>query len=87
MMSDPKDLPLNWFKKLQFKKMSSAKNVKKTHWLEMKPIEILNRLKDEVAELEFEIVHGNLSKKKINECVDVANFACMLAHKISEELK
>ena len=82
-MSDPKDLPLDWFKEKQFKKLSSVKNVAKTHWLHMTNRELFYRIKDEVGELDNAIANKK-RKEIIDECVDVANFAAMLAHKVKE---
>ncbi len=83
-MSDPRDLPLDWFKNLQFEKLSTAKNVAKTHWLDMTPISLLSRLKEEVYELTMAMAKREGSLAIIDECVDVANFAAMLAHNIRE---
>ena len=86
-MSDPKDLPLAWFSKLQFAKLSSPKNVAKRHWLEMTIGDLFLHLSDEVDELEHAIEAPCFSEDKItnpaaiiDECLDVANFAAMIAH-------
>ena len=81
-MSNPNDLPLDWFKDLQFEKLSLPKNVAKPHWLTMNPDQLLHRLKEEVQELEDALSQGESIENIISECVDVSIFAVMLAHKI-----
>lgn len=81
-MSDPKDLPLKWMHDIQFKKLSTTKNVAKDHWLDMTPHELFNRLQGEVDELHEAMFRKGSPKDIISECADVANFATMIAHKM-----
>lgn len=82
-MSYPNDLPLKWMHDIQFKKLSTAKNVAKTHWLKMKPIDLLDKLRDEVDELALAIeINPPIPDEIIDECADIANFAAMIAHRI-----
>ncbi|KKM91822.1 hypothetical protein LCGC14_1224720 [marine sediment metagenome] len=80
-MSNPNDLPLDWFKNVQFEKLSLPKNVAKPHWLTMNFDELLHRLKEEVQELEDALSQGESMENVISECADVSIFATMLAHK------
>ena len=83
-MSDPKDLPLEWFGKLQLNKLSSAKNVAKSHWLDMSMLDLIQLLRDEMDELEEALCDGNPAAIT-DECIDVANFAVMIAHFVRED--
>jgi len=83
-MSNPKDLPLDWFKDLQFKKLSLLKNVNKPHWFNLYPETLLAKLNDEVRELTNAIAQKKSPEDIIDECVDVANFAAMIAHKVDD---
>lgn len=83
-MSNPNDLPLAWFQKLQFEKMSTDKNMAKTHWLNMTYYDLHQCIVNELNELTEAIITGGLVSA-IGECVDIANFAAMLAHKIHIE--
>ena len=83
-MTDPNELPLDWFQKLQLKKLSTPENMAKFHWLDMTGLALRKRLMDEVGELQTAIFESNDPEAIIDECVDVANFAAMLAHKVSE---
>lgn len=85
-MSNPKDLPLGWMALKQFQKLSSRKNVAKTHWLDMDYPKLLELLEQEVDELfaEVEMVKP-IPSRIIDECLDVANFATMIAHKAREQ--
>lgn len=83
-MTNPDELPLEWFHDLQRKKLSTTKNVAKDHWLDMTLRDLFSRLIDEMKELgDAMIAHNAIAS--IDECVDVANFCVMLAHKIKME--
>lgn len=83
-MTDPKQLPLEWFKHLQLVKLSTKKNVAKDHWLDMGYYDLHQYIVDELNELADAMIEGNAANI-IDECVDVANFAAMAAHKAHKE--
>lgn len=82
-MTEPNELPLEWFKDLQGRKLSTAKNVAKKHWLDMTERQLLIRVMEEVSELTVAITGKHGSEAIVDECVDVANFCAMLAHKVT----
>ncbi len=90
-MSNPNDLPLEWFKNLQFAKLSLPRNVAKfrtcRHWLDTPIDMLLSRLKDEVQELTGAIDQAKSPEDIIDECVDIANFVAMLAHKVKVDME
>lgn len=80
MSYDPKDLPFAWMQGLQLDKLSTPKNMAKKHWLDLDIEELLQLLKDEVKELTIEIQDNAIAERIIDECLDVANLATMIAH-------
>jgi len=84
-MTNPDELPLKWFHDLQLKKLSTKKNVAKAHWIDLTEAQLLKRIKDEYKELLRAMVTNANADSIIDECVDVANFCVMLAHKLQME--
>lgn len=84
-MSDPKQLPLGWFHNLQLEKLSHARNLVKPHWLKLSREQLLERVIDETHELSMAVQFNENDEAMIDECVDVANFAVMLADKIQRK--
>lgn len=82
-MSNPKNLLINRMGELQLKKLSLTKNITKAHWLGMSFSQLFNKLEDEINELRNAIVKSSFiaTQDIIDECVDICNFATMIAHK------
>ena len=67
-----------------FEKM--RKNKHKAHWSTVRVSWLLDRLKEEVAELDRAMYDLNITDRRseiISECADVANFAAMIADWVS----
>lgn len=86
-MSKPDDLPIDWFKSIQLEKLNLTKNTLKIHWLKLSFRHLFKFLDTEIIELDIELTDRILSKEAIiSECVDVANYAIMIADKANKEL-
>jgi hypothetical protein len=66
-----------WFSKQMLKKLKLHNH--KDHWSGMSDDQLLDRLMDEVKELEHELVNGGDPKDIAYEAADIANFAMMIA--------
>ena len=75
------DLP--WFAWQMALKLGESRNEAKGAYREMTVEELLDRIEDEVAELRLASGPGFSPADIANECVDVANFAMMLAAKVA----
>lgn len=54
-------------------------------WLKMSRAQIWGRIQDETKELGDALGEGNVPEDIANECADIANFAMMLADKVTAE--
>jgi len=73
---------VDWFKSQMIKTLGH--NSDKKHWLKCSYEYLLERLKEEVRELEELLVDEMIPykhKKMILECADIANFSMMIADK------
>lgn len=64
----------------KFQKVCEEKNRGDEPWNEFDEKFLLNRLKEEILELEVAIQNGN-RKEILDECYDVANFAWFIRNK------
>jgi NTP pyrophosphatase (non-canonical NTP hydrolase) len=60
-------------------------NDHKTGWLGLSPQWLINRIRQETAELENAIKHKKSKSVILSECADVANFAMMIFDNMQEE--
>jgi len=68
------------FKRQMLRKL--GENTDKKHWLKCSYEYLLDRLKEEVGELEEILLSDGIPHKKvILECADIANFSMMIADK------
>ena len=63
-----------------------ATNIHKGGWNEMTQQQILDRIKDEVIELETSINNNEGDEAVKKECADIANFCAMMIDNINREL-
>lgn len=78
---------VEWFSTVMLKKL--RENRYKQHWSELDLAYLINRLKEELLELEDELPNTKNNMIDIDaaifECADVANFAMMVADKLYQQ--
>lgn len=82
MNREAREAAVDWFAAEMKEKLNEPRNVAKGSWRNESYLGLLGRLKDELHELETELINPQSSYRSvIDEAVDVANFAMMLAEK------
>lgn len=71
------------FREAMVAKLNVRRNVAKSDWRDMDPLELVSRIEDEVVELREEAGEcysyiGRSRDRLLGECLDIANFAFML---------
>ena len=83
---------VEWFSVAMMEKLSRPKNLAKEHWRRFSFQYLFNRILDESEELNTELLNlqnyyeANRLEKVIDEAVDVANIAMMVADNARYEL-
>lgn len=84
-MSDNFEPVVDWFSGIMKVKLGTKHNRAKPHWATSTFALLLERLRDEVQELENALCREDVANA-VSECCDVANFAMMIADKLRQEL-